>query len=249
MNTGVKRLRIFAGPNGSGKSTLYDYLVKIHSFNPYFHINPDSIALELPVALNLSNWPFDFSQEELHEYLTHSSFQGQTLNSLKNMVYVDNKIVSLKAGNTSSISYLSAAIAGFMRRKMLESGSSYSFESVFSHSSKLCELKDAKSAGYRVYLYFIATSDPLINEERVKTRVERGGHTVPTDKIHERYYRTMNNLFDAVQLADRAFFFDNSESPKDGLFTFFAEKNNTTLHLRNSEVPNWFNQHVLQKIL
>jgi predicted ABC-type ATPase len=62
MSGEVKRLRVFAGPNGSGKSTLYDYLVKIRVFKSYFHINPDTIALDLPVSFSLGNWPISFTE-------------------------------------------------------------------------------------------------------------------------------------------------------------------------------------------
>jgi len=65
MSNRVKRLRIFAGPNGSGKSTLYKYLTQINAFNSYYHINPDLIAKDLTVSLNLDNWPINFSSGEL----------------------------------------------------------------------------------------------------------------------------------------------------------------------------------------
>jgi predicted ABC-type ATPase len=71
----IKRLRIFAGPNGSGKSTLYDYLVKIHAFNSYYHINPDLFARDLFISSNLNNWPIDFTSAEIVRFLDESPFQ------------------------------------------------------------------------------------------------------------------------------------------------------------------------------
>lgn len=80
---------------------------------------------------------------------------------------------------------------------------------------------------------------------RVKARVEQGGHDVPTQKITERYERTMNFLLDAIRLADKAFLFDNSySSPK-----LFAIVENEEIKLQNtSYAPFWFQKYVLDKL-
>jgi predicted ABC-type ATPase len=246
MNERVKRIRIFAGPNGSGKSTLYNYLIKINAFHSYYHINPDLIAKDLSVSLNLDNWPIDFSFSGLTDFLKASPFQSlMNFNMSDSLVYQEHGI-TLKDPSLNN-SYLAAAIADFLRDKMLQSNSSFSFESVFSHISKIHELEKAKKAHFRVYLYFITTSDPLINLQRVKNRVENGGHDVPDEKIHARYFRTMSNLYEAFKLADRAYFFDNSKEMVNGSFDFFAEKNVNQLYLfdRNS-VPKWFDNFILK---
>jgi len=41
-------------------------------------------------------------------------------------------------------------------------------------------------------------------------RVETGGYSVPDEKIISRYSRTMNNLFEALKISDKAYIFDNS---------------------------------------
>ena len=102
--------------------------------------------------------------------------------------------------------------------------------------------------GFKIYLYFIATSDPLINVHRVKNRVENGGHDVPDEKIHNRFYRTMNNLYAAFKIADRAYFFDNSKEKINGSFDFFAEKNAERLYLTNNRsVPQWLDEYLLKR--
>ena len=64
-----------------------------------------------------------------------------------------------------------------------------------SHRSKIDILVQAQQAGYRTYLYFVATDDPTINISRVRNRVALSGHDVPADKIVTRYYRSLD-LFD-----------------------------------------------------
>jgi predicted ABC-type ATPase len=245
----IKRLRIFAGPNGSGKSTLYDYLVKVHAFNSYYHINPDVISRDLLISFNLENWPVDFSKDELIRFLDESPFQALVSYRLSKTLIIQGSTISLKQSGLSDISYLCAAVADFLRKKMFSINSSFSFESVFSHSTKVEEIEAAKSAGFKTYLYFVATSDPIINQQRVHNRVEHGGHDVPEDKIQERYYRTMGNLYAAFVAADRVFFFDNSVSSGNIHFDFFAEKNTGRLRINSKQTaPQWFNEYLLKKL-
>jgi len=248
MSNRVKRLRIFAGPNGSGKSTLYKYLIQINAFNSYYHINPDLIAKDLTVSLNLDNWPIDFSFSELINYLKLSPFQTMVDYNITDLLDFKDRRISLK-NPTFNDSYLAAAISDFLRYKMIQSDSSFSFESVFSHDSKIKEIEIAKKENFKIYFYFISTSDPLINSQRIKNRVETGGHDVPNEKIKDRYYRTMNNLFTAFKISDRAYLFDNTSEKSNNSFNFFVEKNGNNIYLSNSNlVPQWFDEFVLKNI-
>jgi len=245
MNGRVKRLRVFAGPNGSGKSTLFNYLTQIKAFNSYYHINPDLIAKDLSVSLNLDNWPIDFSYTELINFLKTSPFQPLVNFDMSDFLEYNERRISLKDPSFYN-SYLAAAIAEFLRIKMMQSDSSFSFESVFSHFSKIHELEEAKKANFKIYLYFITTSDPLINLQRVKNRAESGGHDVPDEKIFNRYFRTMSNLYAAFKLADRAYLFDNSKEKANGSFDLFAEKNQERIYLSETKfIPQWFDEYLL----
>jgi len=248
MSNRVKRLRIFAGPNGSGKSTLYKYLIQINAFNSYYHINPDLIAKDLSVSLNLDNWPIDFSFNELISYLKLSPFQTLVDYNIADMLDFKDRRISLKDASVND-SYLAAAISDFLRYKMIQSNSSFSFESVFSHDSKIKEIEIARKENFKVYFYFISTSDPLINSQRIKNRVETGGHDVPVEKISDRYFRTMNNLFTAFKLSDRAYLFDNTSEKSNNSFNFFVEKNGKNIYLVNSNlVPQWFDEYLLKRL-
>ena len=73
-------------------------------------------------------------------------------------------------------------------------------------------LREAKSFGFRTYLYYVATEDPEINISRVALRVAQGGHDVPKAKIISRYHRSLGLVRDAIRHTDRAYFFDTSET-------------------------------------
>jgi predicted ABC-type ATPase len=246
----IKRLRIIAGPNGSGKSTLYDYLVKAHVFNNYYFINADIITKDLMDFLNLAYYPVNFSKAEFLEFLEKSTFQSKLSFKLASKLNIEGSVVSLTDKNFSEISYISACLAEFLRRKMiLESDSSFAFETVFSHPSKLDEIRFAKKNGYKIYLYFIATKAPLVNSGRVRGRMSKGGHSVPVEKIEERYIRSLNNAYNAMLLSDKAFFFDNTITDVKSEYSFFAEKKDSCLYIKNEmSIPWWFNEYVLKKM-
>ena len=245
----IKRLRIIAGPNGSGKSTLYDYLVKAHIFNNYYFINADIITKDLMDFLNLAYYPVKFLKAEFLKFLESSTFQSKLSFKLESKLDIEGSVVSLTDKNFSEISYISACLAEFLRRKMiLESDSSFAFETVFSHPSKLDEIRFAKENGYKIYLYFIATKAPLVNSGRVRGRMSKGGHSVPVEKIEERYIRSLNNAYDAMLLSDKAFFFDNTITDVKSEYSFFAEKKDNCLYIKNEmSIPWWFNEYVLKK--
>ena len=109
-------------------------------------------------------------------------------------------------------SYLASIASALIRAQLITSKTDFTFETVMSSNDKIQVLKDSRNAGFKNYLYYIATDDPAINIQRVSNRVSTGGHAVPEEKIRQRYYRSLDLLLDAIKLADRAFIFDNSGS-------------------------------------
>jgi len=247
----IKRLRIVAGPNGSGKTTLYDYLVKTHTFNDYYFINADVITKDLTDFLNLAYYPVNFSKDEFLNFAEKSSFQDKLSFKIASKLNIDGSIISLTDKNCVEVSYISACLAEFLRYKMIrESESSFAFETVFSHPSKLNEIRFAKENGYKIYLYFIATKDPALNMERIQGRIVKGGHTVPAEKIKDRYFRSLDNAATAMNLSDNVFFFDNTvTTDAKNEYSFFAEKHGNSIHIKEGIViPWWFDEYMLASV-
>lgn len=103
-------------------------------------------------------------------------------------------------------------IAVERRQQAIASKTPFGFETVMSHPSKVAILHQAKRAGYNINLVFVCTTNPAINVARVASRVRAGGHDVPSDKIVARYYRSLKLLPSAVEIADQAIVFDNTEN-------------------------------------
>lgn len=104
-----------------------------------------------------------------------------------------------------------AIVADFIRQELIRKKISFSFETVFSHPSKLQLIDLAHQNGYKVYLYFVGTDSPEINEERVKDRVKKGGHPVKKEYIYDRYERTMELLLQIIKSCDVVYLWDNSQ--------------------------------------
>lgn len=133
----------------------------------------------------------------------------------------------------------------FLCDQLLVSGRKFSFETVFSHPSKLDLMRRAGERGYKVYLYFIATNSAELNIDRVKTRVLEGGHDVPPDKVRERYLRSLEQLLPAIDLCYHAFVFDNS-GPAEQLFAEMKVSDGGRVWSWNvAAIPDWFIQYYL----
>ncbi len=164
----TKRLRIFAGPNGSGKSVLYEYLLSQQYFNNYFYINADIITKGLVNGFSFSNWPISISESDFFSCLDKSSFKNLlSVSEVRNKLEIVDSVFTWK-GNNENLTYISAFIADYVRNLFLSSDSSFTCETVFSHPSKIDFIKQAKDRGFKVYLYFIATKNPLINQGVLK---------------------------------------------------------------------------------
>jgi len=156
----------------------------------------------------------------------------------KSFTLTQNK---LKLLNKSAQQAIAQLLARYLRECMLQNKKRFTFETVFSHKSNLDIMQRAADAGYKVYLYFVSTESPEINKFRVKFRVTQNGHNVPEDKIESRYYRSLNLLYDAAEIAYQCFFFDNSidEEPYV-LVNHFKKKDNKKVW--DTKDPKHFSQ-------
>jgi len=103
-----------------------------------------------------------------------------------------------------------AQYAQQQREECLRTTQSMAFETVLSTTDKLDFIIRAKAAGYFVRLFFIGTDSPTINIARIAQRIENGGHGVPMEKIITRYYKSLVNCAQIIDIIDRAYVYDNS---------------------------------------
>lgn len=109
----------------------------------------------------------------------------------------------------ASHAYDAAQVAADTRSKLIELGRPFIAETVFSHPSKLDLIAAAHAAGYTVVVHVLLVPVDLA-VERVKRRVQAGGHDVPRAKIRQRYRRLWALVADAIAQSDTATVFDNT---------------------------------------
>lgn len=246
-----KRLRIFAGPNGSGKST---FVKEFPDSDPRIklgvYINADEIEKSLTLfhSLDLKAFEIQITTNEIQDFFRQSQFspvKSENLNLWKFFRIENEKLIIDKDLQVNS--YITADLADFLRHKLLEANLSFSFETVMSDSRKINFLRKAKELGYSIYLYYFCTVDPDINKNRVNIRVEEKGHNVPPEKIQERYYRSLENLKDAILLSKRAYLFDNSSDKYDKILIAEITNGIDVEVFLPDAVPAWFILYVVNK--
>ena len=237
---------MFAGPNGSGKSTLKSVLPKALLG---VYLNPDEIEQEIRRQgfLDLNHYDVTATADEVLTFFTHSAFliAAGYEPAARQLMFSAGRLIFT---NVAVNSYFASVAADFLRQKLLEQKISFTLETVMSHASKVNLLEQAQRLGYRTYLYFVATDDPLINISRVRNRVSQGGHSVPEDKIVERYHRSLDLLMEAIRHSHRAYIFDNSTDAQNRNHTWLAEiTNGQMMEWKTEQIPAWFKQAVLDK--
>ena len=239
----VPRLRMFAGPNGSGKSTM-QAVIRPELLG--YSINPDEIEKTIRQQGFLDLKPFGvetLTAEIIAFFLSSTLLKKAGLAaSASNLNFSSGK---LGFQNVQINSYWAAVTADFLRQKLLEKRESFTFETVMSSPDKVALLEKAQHSGYRTYLYYVATDDPIINISRVRNRVLLGGHSVPEDKIVSRYERSLDLLMEAIRYSHRAYIFDNSNHRHIWLAEITG---GSLLEIRTNHIPNWFKKAVLDKI-
>ena len=248
MTTGTPRLRMFAGPNGSGKSTLKNVLP---SELLGVYLNADELEQSIRKHGHIAVANFGLQPEQIlpshfKDFFRQSSLlKSAGLTSTADLISVNSGVIDFSKAPVNS--YVASVLADFLRRCLLQQQASFTMETVMSSVDKVELLRSAQSQGYRTYLYFVATEDPAINVSRVQNRVRMGGHSVPEEKIHSRYYRCLNLLLPAIRVSNRAFIFDNSADGSES--TWIAEiTDGKLIEIKTARIPDWFHRTVMPEV-
>ena len=238
---------MFAGPNGSGKSVLKSYLPP-ELLGVYLNADEIEAVVRHQGGLDFQSFGVETFAEEVLPFFTKARqlLDHGLAESAQQFNFSGGR---LDFCGVPVNSYFAAVAVDFLRTKLLERQDSFTFETVMSHPSKVDLLAKAQQAGYRTYLYYVATEDPAINISRVQNRVKLNGHDVPSELVENRYHRSLGYLMDAIRHTNRAYIFDNSSDNADRRHTWLAEiTEGRTLELKADLVPAWFKRAVLDKI-
>lgn len=133
-----------------------------------------------------------------------------------------------KAANIAAVtriySWLAASIAAHQ---------TIGVETVLSTEKYRALVLAAKAHGFEVRLIYILLSSAELSVERVKLRVGKGGHHVPTTKIRQRRERSLQQLPWFLKNADLAWIFDNSGAKPAQI----AQKSGNTIIVDPAALP------------
>jgi len=97
-----------------------------------------------------------------------------------------------------------------LRSQCLRERRDFVFETVFSSAEKLEFLHRAHDEGFFIRLFYVCTKSPDINVARIAKRYMNGGHEVPISKVISRYFKSLEQVKQAIMFVDRAYVYDNS---------------------------------------
>lgn len=90
----------------------------------------------------------------------------------------------------------------------------FGIETTLATRTLLKMIARAQAEGYFVTVLYLWIDSPERAAERVKARVEKGGHNIPAETIVRRYYTGLEYFFnDYMNICDRWILADNSQPP------------------------------------
>ena len=154
--------------------------------------------------------------------------------NIKDTVRINTDEIVRKIGNwkNNSDQIKAAKIAINLRNNCFQCGKSFNEETTLTGKTILKNIDKANEQGYELQLFYVGLNSSDIAKERVKNRVEKGGHNIENDVIEKRYYESLKNLKKIISKFDKVYLYDNSIKYKN-IFLFsdntilFKDKNIT----------------------
>ena len=116
----------------------------------------------------------------------------------------------------------------------------FAIETTLSTRSYAQLIKRVKALGYDVTLIYSCLDSIELAKERVRSRVEAGGHNIPPDVIERRYQRSLKNLTDLyVPICDTWIVIDNSLSD----LRLVAQGHGIDYTIVNEEIWLWIEEY------
>jgi len=98
-------------------------------------------------------------------------------------VNADNIAAGISPFNPQSVAVSAGRIMLDRIAELMKTGADFAFETTLSTRSYKNLVFDAQKKGYSVTLLYFWLDSPSLAIQRVKKRVENGGHNIPSDVI------------------------------------------------------------------
>ena len=146
-------------------------------------------------------------------------------NNIKYSTRINTDEIVRKIGDwkNNSDQIKAAKIAINLRNDCLKDGKSFNEETTLTGKTILKTIDKAKELGYELQLFYVGVNNPEIAKERIRNRVEKGGHNIADEIVEKRYYESLKNLKQVITKFDEVYLYDNSTKYKH-IFSFINNK-------------------------
>ena len=157
-------------------------------------------------------------------------------NDIKNSIRINTDEIVKKIGiwKNNSDQIRAAKIAINLRNECFQYDKSFNEETTLTGKTILKTINKAKELGYELQLFYVGVNNPEIAKERIKIRVEKGGHNIENDVVEKRYYESLTNLKKIISKFDKVYLYDNSKKYKN-IFSF----SNNKILFKSNESISW----------
>jgi predicted ABC-type ATPase len=135
----------------------------------------------------------------------------------------------------AKVAVLAGRTAIALAQDYFQKSVSFAIETTLAGNNYLKLMNSVKQQGWQVNLIYVGIDNSETNIRRVRERVRRGGHHVPTEDIRRRYVRSLNNLAKAIAIADNVALYDNS----DRQFSLVATISFGVISIYINRYPSW----------
>ena len=130
--------------------------------------------------------------------------------------------------------------------RAIEERLDFAFETTLGGQTITRLLDTALSKGIEVRIWYLGLTSPELHLARVRSRVAKGGHSIPQAKIRERYHNSRFNLIRLMPRLTELRVYDNSEEadPHAGVapepkLILYLDQARIVSHCDLGEVPEW----------
>lgn len=98
-------------------------------------------------------------------------------------------------------------------RSLMDQRHRFAFETTLAGQNHQRFFKEAQRVGYRITLYYLYLPSEGLALQRIRERVQRGGHDVPEIDVRRRFKRSLTNVLKVYRkIVDSFVLFDNAGS-------------------------------------
>lgn len=134
----------------------------------------------------------------------------------REFVNADAIAAGLSPFQPETVAFLAGRIMLERIHHLISKRETFAIETTLSTKSYKALITQAKSLEYEIVLLYFWLESPELAIERVKHRIQQGGHNIPEDVIRRRYAKGLKNLFEIfIPVADSWIVFDNSHNEPD----------------------------------